>query len=86
MTNQEFLEARERCTRLVACPDGMLRTATLPPTFWEAIHWLEAAEGITQKEVAGYAMEEISLQDDMTCFSEALRCVVLFLTKPWGDC
>lgn len=44
---------------------------------------LEAAENISLKEMAGYALEEIELQTDLECFSESLRCIVLFLTEPW---
>ena len=85
MTHETFEAVRKQSTRLVPCSNGMLRSATLPPSYWEAIHWLEAAEGITLRNMADYALEQISLQPELTSFSEALRVIVLFLTEPWED-
>lgn len=67
--------------RPVAMPDGSTRKIRMTPDLWADLEFLRVVEGISQEEIATFAMEEASLQD--ATFERAFRGVVAHLANRW---
>ncbi len=81
MTQQNLTEYRDENTREVELPDGSKRLVRMTPLLWDNMEFLQSLEGITQTEVAGYALEEVDLQK--ISFDNAFRAVVAHFANRW---
>lgn len=82
VVNQDQLEQyREDNTREVNLPDGSKQQVRMTPLLWDNVEFLRLVEGITDTEIAGYALEEVELQG--ITFDNAFRCVVVHLANRW---
>ena len=81
MTQQNLTEYRDENTREVELPDGSRRAVRMTPLLWDNMEFLHSIEGITQAEVAEYALEEVELQK--ISFDNAFRAVVAHFANRW---
>ena len=81
VTHEEREEFKETNTRDVLLPDNTTRPVRLTPAMWEWKEAIQTVEGLTEKDLSAYALEEEELQD--VSFDRAYRCVVAYLIDRW---
>ena len=81
MTQETVEQYRDENTREIHMPDGSTREIRMTPGLWEELEFLRLVEDIQEPEIAGYALEEVSLQN--VEFDRAFRGVVAHFANRW---
>lgn len=82
ITEQQVNEYRDENTREVELPDGSKLAVRMPPLEWSNFEFLKSVEGISERAISAYALEETGLQD--VTFDQAFRMVVVYLANRWN--
>ena len=69
-------------TRSVTLSNGTRREVTMHPDIWDSAEFLRLMDGISERQLADYAAEELELNDTLT-FSSAFRMVTVYLAARW---
>lgn len=81
MTEEKLNEYRDANTREIEMPDGSRRSVRMTPELWNSWEFVMEMEGLTEVQLAGFAQEEMELQE--VPFDRALRGVVAYLANLW---
>lgn len=81
MTHEQLQKFKSTNSRQIEMPDGAIRSVRMTPELWEEVEFLQVMEGISSKEIAGFALEEMTLQSET--FDRAFRGVVAHLANRW---
>ena len=74
-------ELEDTETRMIKMPDNTQREVCMLVDWWEIFDCLKVVEGITEPEVAEFALQEILLQG--ITFDEAYCCIVAHFRNRW---
>lgn len=82
--NQEIVsQYREENTREIRMPDGTRRAVRMTPDLWNSLEFLELWDIMSQEELAGFAVEEVALQN--VTFERAFRGLVATVANLWAE-
>lgn len=68
--------------RPVRMPDGTLRDVRMTPDHWAWKEGMELLEGVSEQQMAEWALEEQGLNEDLD-FDMAFRGIVITLANRW---
>lgn len=68
----------------VEMPDGSKRTIRMAPQHWNELKFLEVVEGMKQRELSLFALEEWLERDDVPTFDLGFQIVVHHLASRWS--
>lgn len=81
MTNTELEAYRDAGTQTIFMPDGTTKAVRMSPEHWGFLEVIKRLEGVTDAELAAFALEECELQS--IDFDLAFRAVIAHLVKRW---
>lgn len=82
VTENELDEYKAAGTRTIIMPDNSERVVRMTPDHWEVLDALKIIEGITETQLAAFALEEVELQ--ALTFDQAFRGCVAHLANRWS--
>lgn len=81
VTTEVLNEYKATSTRTIKMPDGSPKDVRMTPDLWRLFDALKVIEGITESQIAGYALEEVELQG--LSFDRAYRGCVAHIANLW---
>jgi len=82
VTQEKVNQFREETTQEITMPDGTKKSVRMTPDLWNSLEFLESWEFMSPTELAGYALEEVELQN--VSFDRAFRGVVAHVSNLWA--